>query len=114
MSDLTSDRCRVLLVSGSLYQLNGTQRVIQTLARELVKYGFDLEVIIPQQPIANEIQQRFRDRGAKVAVSHELANLSDYGMRAVPAFARYLKSREASLVNVHSPGPHIPLRELLA
>jgi glycosyltransferase involved in cell wall biosynthesis len=105
---------RVLLVSGSAFQIAGMERMMQTVARELRQHAFETEVVIPEQPNASDLMRWFQQSGATVVTSRALARLSTDGWRAVPAFVRFLKSRSASLVNLHSPGPHIPLFELIS
>src|SRR5690348_7742576 len=73
-----------LIASGSLYQMGGMERVMQTVARELVCHGFRTEVVVPQQPIASEMRDWFGQYGASVVISDELAQMSASGFRAVP------------------------------
>jgi glycosyltransferase involved in cell wall biosynthesis len=92
----------------------GTERMMQTVARELPRHGFDVEVVIPQHPGVRDLLDWFQRFGASATASEELANLSLGGWRAVPAFAQYLRRKGAALVNLHSPGHHIPLLELVS
>src|SRR5262245_32777496 len=105
---------RILIQSSSAFTLGGMERVMQTLGRMLPRYGFSTEVMIPSGPLAEERHKWFLDHGVTVSLSDELFTVAQQGMRAVPGLVRVLKRKEAAVVNVHSPGHHIPIAELIA
>jgi glycosyltransferase involved in cell wall biosynthesis len=101
-------------MSSSVYQMGGMERVMQILSRELPHHGFGTEVVIPQQPNARALEDWFGYHGARASLSPELALVSTRHMRGAPALASYLRRRNAAVLNVHSPGAHLPLTEMLA
>jgi L-malate glycosyltransferase len=105
---------KVLVVSGSAYALGGMERVMQRLGRGLAAYGYEAEVIIPAGEMAPKLQRWFEDHGTSAVASEELADLSRRGFRAIQPFIEFLRQRNADLINLHSPGHHIPLAEVLA
>lgn len=126
MPDLPFDACgpgegpprragpKILVFSGSAFTMGGMERVMQTLGRELSAHGFSPEVLIPDRHIASDIYQWFLANAVSPVKSEQLAILAEKGFKAVVAFAGYLRSRQASLVSIHSPGHYVPLAELLA
>jgi glycosyltransferase involved in cell wall biosynthesis len=90
------------------------ERVMQTLTREVPRFGFETEVAIPRQPNSRPLEEWFGYHGARVLLSDELAQVSAKSIRAALPLANYLRTRGADVLNVHSPGAHLPLVELLA
>jgi glycosyltransferase involved in cell wall biosynthesis len=72
------------------------------------------EVWIPDRHIAAELRQWFTAHGATCEKSEALAVLNEKGLRAALSFSRHLRRRNIDLVNIHSPGYHMPLAELVA
>jgi glycosyltransferase involved in cell wall biosynthesis len=107
-------RHKVMVISGSAYTLGGMERAMQRLGRGLPEHGYDVEVVIPAGDFAPTVQQWFAELGTPATISQELAALNSASWAALPDFVRFLRKRAPALVNVHSPGCHIPLAEVLA
>jgi glycosyltransferase involved in cell wall biosynthesis len=105
---------KVLIVSGSAYALGGMERVTQRLGRGLTAHGFSVEVIIPNAGIVEELQQWFLKHGSVATASDQLADLPRKGLRGILPLADLLRSRRADVINLHSPGHHIPVGEVVA
>jgi glycosyltransferase involved in cell wall biosynthesis len=107
-------RHKVMVVSGSAYTLGGMERAMQRLGRGLPEHGYEVEVVIPAGDSAARVKQWFAELGTPAIISHELAALSSSRWGPLPEFVRFLRKRAPALVNVHSPGCHVPLAEALA
>jgi glycosyltransferase involved in cell wall biosynthesis len=105
---------KILIFSGSAFTMGGMERIMQTLGRDLSIHGFSAEILLPNRHIVNDIHRWFLDNGVAPIKSEQLATLNETGFKAIFSFSRYLRACHASLVSLHSPGPHVPLAELLA
>lgn len=105
---------KVLISSSSAYTLGGMERVMQRLGRGLGKYGYETEVAIPKAHIAEEVQKWYEAHSASATASIELFNVSRSGFMRLAPLVRFFRARRPDIINVHSPGPQIPILEVLA
>src|SRR5215831_15456624 len=105
---------KVLIVSSSACVLGGMERVMQRLGRGLAKYGYEAEVMVPSGHLAEELQRWFENHGTSATVSDKLTDVSRRKLRALLPLAKLFRTRKAGLINLHSPGHHVPIVEVLA
>lgn len=87
---------------------------MQLLGRELKRHGFMPSVIIPPNSSGNHVNDWFAQHGVNVTTSDELRAVSLKRPETILGLARFIRSQGAKIVNLHSPGEHIPLAELVA
>ncbi|MCU1500658.1 MAG: putative glycosyl transferase, partial [Ilumatobacteraceae bacterium] len=105
---------RVGVLSGSAYAFGGMERGHANAGSRIVEAGVLAERVIPQRHNSEELCAWFAAHGSPCAADELLASLNSFGLIKLFAFTRTLRAARFDIVNVHSPGSHIPFVEGLA
>jgi glycosyltransferase involved in cell wall biosynthesis len=101
-------------MSGSAYHVGGMERVMQQLGRNLTRYGLAPTVVIPPNSSGSYVLDWLAKGGVNVKISNQLHALSMKRPDTIFELARYIRAQRPEIVNLHSPGEHVPLAELIA
>lgn len=105
---------RVLLLC-TTDAIGGTERVVQTLARELPARGAEVRTLFPATPGIAATLEWFRAGGVRAEPSSAVLTVYQArGPRAIADLARLARTSGADIVNVHYGANHISAKDVLA
>ena len=103
----------VILCAGA--GVGGTERIVQTLARQYLKRGISNHVVLPDDPHAPETAEWLAKAGVMSEISPALRHAFQTRDRhSGTQLTDYLREHPSEVVNLHYCLNHVPLRDVIA
>jgi glycosyltransferase involved in cell wall biosynthesis len=104
----------LLVLSADGTAVGGVTRVTLSLTAELRSRGWSVETVYPASIDAARLTAWAGSRGVEVKVSDNWLNPLSGRVRNALGLVRHVRASQATIVNLHYGGSHVPLKDVLA
>lgn len=112
---MASARPPRLLLIGTAGFVGGMERIVVVLTRELRARGWDVRTVFPAAANSDALVGWAQSQGVDVEVSDAVPELlGDHSLGKMRAFRAFVRDAKPDVVNIHYPGGHMAIKDIVA